>query len=364
MKTYDTALRMPHVRQLDGLRAIAIVIVFMAHCGLEKVVPGGFGVTIFFFLSGYLITSLLRVEYSQTGSVDLGAFYLRRAFRILPPLYITMAVVYVANRIAFPEVQIDNFGVFYQAIFLGNYSYLWHHPKGVDIPLWSLAVEEHFYILFPLIYSRFLSRRSGPDAARICAYMCAAVLAVRLLYALIFGVSPLMYYWSHTRIDSILFGCCLALNNNPALDPDSKRPGKIAVSIAVAALIFCLAYRSGFFRETFRYTIQGCALYVIFAFAIHDKGSILNILRSKPLSIIGLYSYTLYLIHVEIITIFATYVSSNILILIVLAGLAAMGYCALMYTFIERPFARLRKALHRENRGTAGAPAVQGSGAA
>src|SRR5277367_1367766 len=76
---------------LDGIRAVAFGLVFVAHVGFDRIVPGGFGVTVFFFLSGYLITTLLRLEAERTGTVSLRGFYIRRAFRILPPLYITIA---------------------------------------------------------------------------------------------------------------------------------------------------------------------------------------------------------------------------------------------------------------------------------
>ena len=69
--------QMPYLPQLDGVRAVAILIVFVAHCGYGHLVPGGFGVTVFFFLSGYLITTLLRIERANAGSVSLQAFYLR-----------------------------------------------------------------------------------------------------------------------------------------------------------------------------------------------------------------------------------------------------------------------------------------------
>ena len=83
-----------YIPSLDGLRAVAFLLVFVAHSGLDNVVPGGFGVTVFFFLSGYLITTILRIEAQKTGTISLGKFYLRRAFRILPPLYVTLALGY------------------------------------------------------------------------------------------------------------------------------------------------------------------------------------------------------------------------------------------------------------------------------
>src|SRR5258708_26476857 len=85
------AARAPfHIPSLDGLRAVSFFIVFAAHAGLDRIVPGGFGVTVFFFLSGYLITTLMRMEAEATGHVSLKNFYLRRALRILPPFYIVL----------------------------------------------------------------------------------------------------------------------------------------------------------------------------------------------------------------------------------------------------------------------------------
>src|SRR5271165_2481206 len=83
-----------HFPSLDGLRAVSFLLVFLAHAGLDHQVPGGFGVTTFFFLSGFLITSLMRLE-AQSGSVSLKHFYLRRVFRILPPFYLVLALATV-----------------------------------------------------------------------------------------------------------------------------------------------------------------------------------------------------------------------------------------------------------------------------
>src|ERR1051326_8050510 len=79
------------IPSLDGIRALAVLLVFAAHAGLNERVPGNFGVTVFFFLSGYLITTLLRLEWERTGGISLKAFYLRRVLRILPPMYLVLA---------------------------------------------------------------------------------------------------------------------------------------------------------------------------------------------------------------------------------------------------------------------------------
>ena len=81
-----------NIPSLDGIRAVSILMVVVSHCGLGKWVPGGFGVTIFFFLSGYLITTLMRREHAKTGTLSLNDFYIRRCLRILPPSFIVIAI--------------------------------------------------------------------------------------------------------------------------------------------------------------------------------------------------------------------------------------------------------------------------------
>jgi peptidoglycan/LPS O-acetylase OafA/YrhL len=82
------------IPSLDGIRAVSVLIVVLSHVGLGHVVPGGLGVTIFFFLSGYLITTLLLQEHARNGSIHVGRFYIRRFLRLAPPLMITLAVAY------------------------------------------------------------------------------------------------------------------------------------------------------------------------------------------------------------------------------------------------------------------------------
>src|SRR5665213_2686933 len=89
------------IPSLDGIRAISFLLVFIAHAGLDKWVPGGFGVTVFFFLSGFLITTLMRQEYLTSGDVNLRHFYLRRVLRIWPPFYIVLAVTAIATEVDF-----------------------------------------------------------------------------------------------------------------------------------------------------------------------------------------------------------------------------------------------------------------------
>lgn len=349
---------LPHMPQLDGVRAIAVSLVFVAHCRLEWIVPGGLGVTIFFFLSGYLITSLLRSEAAQTGRIDLTAFYVRRTARIWPPLYITMAIAIVATLLYLPAQKIDISGIIAQAAFVSNYAPLLGAGAGlVTLPLWSLAVEEHFYLVFPLLFALYLHKLHPSRVALLCAVACVAVLAIRCL--LVGRVADLdsLYFWSHTRIDSILFGCCLALWQNPALDERAWRPRPFHLASAVVTLLACLAVRDQVFRETFRYSLQGAALFVIFASLLQSDGRIVRALASRPLRRVGLYSYTLYLVHLLFVWLVWAYLPGLPIVgVMFVAGTASMLYAALMYRWVERPMALLRRSLHRTDRNATVAP--------
>ena len=334
-----------HIAQLDGVRALAILLVYVAHCGFEHIVPGGLGVTIFFFLSGYLITSLMRSEAAQTGRLDLRAFYLRRALRILPPLYITLAFSALGTLLWLPRLEILPAGVLSQAFFYANY---WPGSGVPTVPMWSLAVEEHYYLLFPLLFVAFLGRKTPRQAAMWCAAACGIALLIRIVSVFLIPDPERLYYWTHSRFDSILFGACLAFWHNPALDDGAWRPKTVHVLAAIAALLLCLAIRNEVFRHTIRYSIQGVALFVLFSWVLQAKGIVFDILTSWPMRLVGLYSYTLYLVHLLFIELVLQYLPALPRLLIFpVSAVGATAYAALMYRFVEQPAARLRRALHK-----------------
>ena len=293
---------MNRVGVLDGLRAIAVVIVMASHAGLGHIIPGGFGVTIFFFLSGYLITSLMVLERSKTGTVSLRGFYLRRTVRILPPMVLCIVTTIVLTGLNIQPDLIRYGSLVWDFTFLSNYSNQLGTSSGLPIPLWSLCVEEHFYLLFPVL---FLVCMRLPDRRGIVVVITAIIVVVLMIR---FASWPepenrfYIYYWSHTRIDSILFGCLLAVFNNPYTSDRVFIGGRLGYFILGCVLIvFTLIYRDPLFRETGRYTLQGIALFLVFNFLIRDSGVFSNILQVKPLKVVADYSYVLYLIHVPIL---------------------------------------------------------------
>lgn len=335
-----------HVPQLDGMRAIAILIVMVSHAGFGKVIPGGFGVTLFFFLSGYLITSLLRAELNLSGTVSLRGFYMRRVLRIMPPLYITLVFLTIGEVFGIFGERASPAGIASDFLLLSNYSHLWNSENGLPVPLWSLAVEEHFYFLFPLLFLVVLSKRSSRQAFAICVGLCGLALALRFVTLLDEYSLFRNYYWSHTRLDSILFGCCLALWQNPLMDERAWKPGEWYFAGAIGAILLTFLVRDEVFRQTIRYSIQGAALFVIFSYALsRNSGLVFRLLSLKSLAWIALLSYTLYLCHVAIFKALEFNFHLQGAVLGVIGTVLSFAYAASMRALVERPVAAARKRL-------------------
>src|SRR4028119_1265646 len=169
-----------YIPSLDGIRTIAFLIVFVSHAGATHLVPGGFGVTVFFFLSGYLITTLLRREYEENQVINLKHFYLRRLVRILPGFYLVLFLASILTLIGVLEGEMQLPG--FLSLVLHYYNYYEAFAGGYGIPpgtsvYWSLAVEEHFYCLFPFLYISLLKRGVSPQRQRLIIWgICLAIL--------------------------------------------------------------------------------------------------------------------------------------------------------------------------------------------
>jgi len=328
---------------LDGLRAAAIIIVMCSHIGLQRVVPGQFGVTLFFFLSGYLITTLLRAELQERGRIDFRRFYLRRVVRILPPMYITIGF-FVLLSLAGLIRPLAWWGLPFDFAFLTNYFPL----SGTPIGLWSLAVEEHFYFAFPLTLALLARRVSFARCAAIFLGFCIVVLAVR-----VWEVSRLadfvdVNFWTHTRIDSILFGSIMALWNNPVADDDNVLPVGVAGYVVAAALLIpTFLVRDEAFRQTYRYTIQGVGLMVLFNTAIRDTGLVCRLLNNGFTKHVAILSYTLYLVHSGLIQAFTPNDDTHPLAPTLAALALAVGYAMLMHRLVERPLSNWRRKIEK-----------------
>jgi peptidoglycan/LPS O-acetylase OafA/YrhL len=354
-----TAHKEFHIPSLDGIRGLAALTVFVSHAMYRDIVPGGFGVTVFFFLSGYLITTLLRTEHEQTGQIRFGKFYLRRVYRIIPPMYIvlTCAVLLALGNIVPDRMKLD--AVVAQYAHLTNYYYIFFGHQSfapATSVMWSLAVEEHFYLLFPLLISILLRYCNPRRTAAILLGICMLVLAWRCYLILGVGVGHrYTYYATDTRLDSILYGCIMGVWCNPALDRDQVRVGRNAwigiMILSVGLLLFSFLYRSPVFRETARYSVQGVALFSLFFVAVrYHHWPIFSWLETRPMRAMGLISYTFYLTHVPCLLLLRLYLDVSTPVRALLGFIATTTVSTLMYVLVERHMGTLRRRLH-ENRG-------------
>jgi len=291
---------------LDGLRALAVLLVLFSHLSVSPLIPGGFGVSVFFFISGLLITRLLLAEHQANGAIAIGRFYLRRMIRLYPAL---LLAVLLGTLVFWLAVGILNWNRILAALlYYSNYYDIYGHfsqpHEGFEplVILWSLAVEEQFYLLFPLLCVLMLR---GHDNLRRFFWVVAALLAAALLWRIVLvhgGANSIrIYKGSDTRMDAILYGAWLTL----ILARDTQNKWRrfcashLVQGVCLLILLLCFVVRADSFRDTMRYTLQGLALMPLVT-AICFGTSLLpltRLLESKPLRRVGNWSYSLYLYH-------------------------------------------------------------------
>ncbi|MET0592043.1 MAG: acyltransferase [Polyangiaceae bacterium] len=346
-----------HIPSLDGLRGGAFLLVFFGHAlpaAMLRFVPPAFGVTVFFVLSGYLITTLLRREVDKSGTVGFKEFYLRRALRILPPFYIVLFVSSMLTEIHAVDGQVTLPAMGAYMLHAANY---WHIYRGLDeIPggtsvYWSLSVEEHFYLLFPLLY--WGMRRwqwSAKQQLGTILTICAAVLVWRVTLFSVFDAShERLYRASDTRVDAILAGCALAVYGNPIMDRSRISDATwrwVLLPLGVAVLLGTSLYRAPLFQEAIKGSLQAAALIPLFVVAVRcPSWGPMRILNTKVMGFVGLLSYGLYLIHRTVLSLVETWVSPNLLVLVPLALGISIAFCYALHVYVEEPCAKLRKRL-------------------
>ncbi|MHB8535636.1 MAG: acyltransferase family protein [Sulfuricaulis sp.] len=344
------------IPSLDGIRAIAVAMVFLAHSGLDNLIPGGLGVTVFFVLSGYLITTLMRIEQTRSGAISYRSFYLRRLLRLMPPLFIIVAVAGLLSALSAIDGGFTLGGMFSALFYFGNYYAIAHDyhgmPAGIGV-IWSLAVEEHYYIFYPPLAALLLRVGRVGLSATVLSILCAAVLAWR--YWLVFhgGSEAYLTMATDTRVDAILVGCLMALWRNPRLDPvpaPKARNDWGIVTVCVAVLLGTLLYRNEVFRLTARYTLQSLAIAPLIYLAVARADRLpFRWLNARPLVYIGTVSYTIYLSHHMILLGLAKHWPQLSWIWLTLAGaVLTLAVAEPMRRWVEQPCAKLRKRLHRK----------------
>lgn len=286
---------MKYVPELDGLRAIAVTLVILAHCGVPHFEAGYAGVDVFFVLSGYLITRILLAEHALAGDISMTRFYCHRALRLFPALLLMLVVFMMAAPHFWPrcaplrDALVAGFYMMDYAVPFSGVSHCLEHT-------WSLGVEEKFYLLWPAVLVLALQRFSHAQVARgvlvmIAVAMCWQSFNLRMDWS--------TYYRFDTRIPGLLCGCWLGIvaTSRPAWFQDLPFRRMAWGGVALLALALATGARRGESVMTFTIPITNLATVGLIA------GAAFLPLRSAPLVWIGKLSYGIYLWHAMFISI-------------------------------------------------------------
>jgi len=292
---------------------------------------------------------------------------------LMPPLFIVVAAAGLLAAVSIIDGGFTSGGWFSALFYFGNYYVIAHDfhglPAGIGV-VWSLAIEEHYYLFFPPLAALLLRVGRVGLSVSLLSMLCAAVLAWR--YWLVFHGASAAYLTmaTDTRVDAILIGCLMALLCNPWLDrvPDSKALNDRGIAaVCIAVLLGTLIYRDEVFRLTARYTLQSLAIAPLIYLAVARADQLpFRWLNARPLVYIGTISYTIYLSHHVILSGLAKHWPQLSLswISLTLAGAAlTLAVAEPMRRWVEQPCARLRQRLHRKTVARETAPGFVSVGA-
>lgn len=339
-----------YIKEIDGLRALAVIMVLAYHLKMPFAKSGLLGVTVFFVISGYLITGILINEIEESGGVDLKNFWLRRIRRLLPAV-LSMAVVMifvsaVVNRVVFTKGCND----LLSAVF--GYNNWWQifrkvsyfENAGAPSPFthcWSLAIETQFYLIYPILLILLSKARNrGKVFATVTAVLAMiSVVLMGVLYSPD-GDPSRVYYGTDTRAFSLLIGALAAIQKEYHIIKVKLRGklwaviGSISVLILIGMMMLISSYSSSLYYGG-QAIVSVLAAFVVYAVTV--SRSLLNIiLGSSILKWVGDRSYSIYLWHYPIIVLMSGGKRAAWWI-VILEVVLSVGFAELSYRFIETP---------------------------
>lgn len=357
----DTDPRPGHIPGLDGLRALAVAAVLVFHF-TPAVLPGGFlGVDIFFVVSGFLITTLLLRELTSRGRIDLPQFWLRRARRLIPALITVVVVSVAAARLVGGDLLVNigrqvlgalTFSTNWVEVAAGG-SYFHSTSPLLFVNFWSLAVEEQFYLLWPLTLVVLLAV-TRTSWQRI-GFAAGLALASALLMAIMFDPqqdSTRVYYGTDTHLFGLMLGVALAFgwaapHRAGLTTPEWRRWRPWAVPGALLVLVGLMVLLSDDTGWTFRggILLASLATVVLIAGLLESPSLWRRVMQLPPLAYVGERSYGLYLWHWPVLIIVGTlfpYAEGTTRghVTLVSALVLTFVLTELSYRIIERPIRR------------------------
>src|SRR5215213_8653991 len=349
--------RLSYITGLDGIRAVAVMAVLFYHANAPWALGGFLGVETFFVLSGFLITALLLIEWQSTGSFSLKTFWLRRARRLLPAVWLLIALLPILAvffaRDALPRLKEDIPAALF---YITNWVYIVREVPYFEAfgrppllqQLWSLAVEEQFYLLWPLILLFLLRTLKNHGLGLLSAFLVLTAISTLWMAGLYWpGADPLrIYYGTDTRAAGFLVGALLALLWSPGEERKIVRPGlsELLGWIGLAAVLFLYnqlnEFQSFLYRGGILLTALASALLIMGA---SSRGTwISKILETPLLRWIGSRSYSIYLWHWPVFMLTRPGLDIDLPEGLVRIGQIAItcGLAELSYRWIETPVRR------------------------
>ena len=353
----SSRVRLGHRPALDGIRGVAVVLVLARHVWPEGG-AGMVGVDLFFVLSGFLITCLLIEEWDENGAVSFRAFYARRALRLLPALYVMLAVFVTCSLLFARGDRLVH--ALKSAALAGTYltgyaafdNFFNSMPLG---PVWSLAVEEQFYLFWPVVL--WLALRRGWSLQR-CAGLAVGLAAVDVVFRIVswlhWGVR--IYTLPTTWADGLFIGCAVALGWKAGLFP-TKIPSALAWAGWLTLFFLGLWQTMKTSGPTYGPVLTSIAVVsavLVLAAARGEGGLPTALLASRAARWVGRRSYGIYLWNASLIYALPAAWKPHVL-LAVLAAAASFGVAELSWRFVEAPalrrkqrFARARSEMSEE----------------
>ncbi len=333
--------------EIDGLRAIAVLAVVLYHLDVPYFAGGFVGVDVFFVISGFLITRLLVAEYAAKGSINFRHFYLRRARRLLPALFTVLGVCALVTSLLFSPLLLRDFGeaLIYAVLSFSNV--LFYLQSGYFdasdqhkalLHTWSLGVEEQFYLIWPALIALLAANRNRLIRVLISVGLISLIFAILLID----GHASAVFYLMPLRIYEFVMGALLVFLPCTSNGVGNKSRLLVMRNVLAGAGLGLIATASIFFNESTAFPginallpCMGAVLCIYFA----QRNTIQRVLSVKPLVMLGLLSYSLYLVHWPLIVLYRYWLQREHLsgadqaILLTTSLLAAW----LLFHFIETP---------------------------
>lgn len=339
---------MRYIAALDGLRAVAAALVVAEHAAH---IPAGYlGVDIFFVLSGFLITSLLLAEQRQTGRVRIINFYLRRALRLFPCLWLMIGVVLLSFGTA-DKTHRFFFDSIYALLYVENWRIISQTPVGnIFQHTWSLSVEEQFYIVWAIVAALWLPRVSARRAAVVLAVSLLLASLWRVVVWEIDGNWVRVYAGTDTRADELIAGSLAAVlysldGFRKKMENGARTLSALAIASFVGLMLIAFLAPAEHERMLFVQPLgAAAAVVIILDLACNPTGSLTVLLSRRFLVYLGSISYGIYLWH-DVLSWIALANGASLLARIIVVAGGGTILAAASHRYVERPALALKSKL-------------------